>query len=101
MFVDSTPKSYACVQVLNTCQRANSGSVCKTVVFYSPRQARPLLPLWEEGWAKSGAHELLHAVLVGGGEEKPAAARVELVELSSKIADVFQAKCLWEKEEGR
>ena len=69
-----------------------------TSCLHSRMQAQPLSPVREEGWTESGAHELLHAVLVGGGQEKPAPARVQLVELSSKIADVLQAELLWGKK---
>lgn len=61
----------------------------------------PDLPVWEQGRAESGAHELLHTILVRGGEEEPAPPRIELAELSSKVVDVFQAKRLRAKQERR
>lgn len=62
------------------------------VICFNTREGAILsLPVWQESRPQSGAHEFLHAVLVGGSEEQPAAAGVQLVELGSKVINVLQA----------
>lgn len=64
------------------------------VAEYEAMAPAPRLPVWKKSRPESGAHELLHAVLVGGSEEEPPPSREELVELGAKVVDVFQAKLL-------